>query len=262
MTMTCDTPLGPLHVRRVGRGEPTLAWHSAYVDSHSFDRLLPLFPDREWILVDGPGHGQSSAPSEPFDIEACADAAEAVISELGLELVDWVGNAWGGHTGATLACRPNPPIRRLAVLCAPMQPPDISLGIRAMLRAFPTVGLVGPLRNGLLGAMLHPDRRAADPELEDYIVQAAMTPDATGMVNALYSVVVRRKDLVGRLDRIRVPTLFVTGDNPLWPVELAREQAERLPDGQFVHICGVRHLPQLEDPERTADALRSFWASR
>jgi len=255
----CDTPLGPLHVRRVGTGEPTLVWHSAYVDSHSFDRLIPLFPEREWILIDGPGHGRSPAPPGRFSIADCADAAAAVIDQLGLESVDWVGNAWGGHTGVTLAIRPDSPIRTLAVLCAPMQPPTIGPGLRAMMKAFPIVGLVGPLRSGLVGALLDQQKREADPELEAYVVRAATGPDTRGLVRALESVVVNRTDLVAQLDRIRVPTLFLTGDNPLWPVAQARVQLARVPQGRFAHLAGVRHLPQLEDPAGTAEALRAFW---
>ena len=105
-----------------------------------------------------------------------------------------------------------------------------------------------------------PARRAEDPSLEAYVVEAATAPEVHGLVRVLRSVVVNRRDLVERLHQIEVPALFLTGDNPLWTVDQARSQAERMPNGRFVHLPGVRHLPQLEDPEGTAAALRGFWA--
>ena len=50
------TRLGRLHVRTVGTGAMTVLWPSMFVDSHTWDPVLPLLPTgRRYVLVDPPG---------------------------------------------------------------------------------------------------------------------------------------------------------------------------------------------------------------
>ena len=105
---TRPTRLGAIHVRILGSGRPTVLWPSMFVDSHTWDRMLPLLPaDRRYVLVDGPGLGLSEPLRRTSDIGEAADAAAELLAGLSIdEPVDWVGNAFGGHVGFKLATRP------------------------------------------------------------------------------------------------------------------------------------------------------------
>jgi len=46
----------------------------------------------------------------------------------------------------------------------------------------------------------------------------------------------------------------------MWTPEVARAQAEKLPDGHVRVMSGVRHLPPLEDPTATAEILADWLA--
>lgn len=98
------TTLGPLMVRRAGRGAPALLWHSLFVDSRTFDGVVEeLGRQRELFMVDGPGHGDSPGPHKRYSLEDCATAAAQILDALGISTpVDWVGNAWGGHVGISV----------------------------------------------------------------------------------------------------------------------------------------------------------------
>jgi pimeloyl-ACP methyl ester carboxylesterase len=69
------------------------------------------------------------------------------------------------------------------------------------------------------------------------------------------------RDLVvgDRWERLRVPVLFAWGDRDAFgPPAEGEAAAARMPDARVVTIPGAGHLPWLDDPERTARAIRSF----
>ena len=91
-----STDLGRLHVWRTGTGPPVVLWHSLFVDSQSWGRIVDeLARTRTVYTIDGPSHGKSEAVPRDFSFEECVAAAEQALDRLGLtEPVGWVGNAW------------------------------------------------------------------------------------------------------------------------------------------------------------------------
>jgi pimeloyl-ACP methyl ester carboxylesterase len=66
----------------------------------------------------------------------------------------------------------------------------------------------------------------------------------------------------GSPTKITAPTLVLHGaDDPLLPVANGRCLAERVPGARYVELPGVGHLIPWEEPERTAAAMREFFAS-
>lgn len=256
------TCLGPLHVRDSGGDGPALLlWHSLFVDGRSFHALLPLLPKGYRLLcVDGPCHGHSPGPHHLFDLDDCADAAVELLDALAIDRVHWIGNAWGGHVGTALASRPDTPVASLVAMCSPMQALSGRLKYVALVVLYALIRVRGPVRRGLLDALLHPDRRADDPALERYVVDAASASDRRPMLRAMRSVMLGRKSLVDQLPDVRCPTLFVTAEDPMWTPDIVRAQADKLPDGRVRVMAGVRHLPPLEDPAATAKILGDWLA--
>ncbi|WP_254899034.1 alpha/beta fold hydrolase [Thalassococcus arenae] len=67
----------------------------------------------------------------------------------------------------------------------------------------------------------------------------------------------RRRDQQGTLRKIRVPTLVLCGEHDaLCPVKRHVFMAELIPHAELVVIEGAGHLPTLEAPDATTDALR------
>lgn len=119
-----STSLRPLHVGRDGSGPPAVFWHSLWVDSRSWGPLVnKLGADRRVLTIDGPGYGRSSPIHRDFTLDDCATAAVEILDQLGIdEPVDWVGNAWGGHVGITLAISQPHRLRSLVTIAAPPTP--------------------------------------------------------------------------------------------------------------------------------------------
>jgi pimeloyl-ACP methyl ester carboxylesterase len=261
-TTTISTRLGGLHVRDIGAGHPTVLWPSMFVDSHTWDRMLPLLArDRRYVLVDGPGLGRSEPLRRQSDIAEAADAAVELLAALSItQPVDWVGNAFGGHVGFKLATRPGV-LRSLVAVSAPTEPIDAALRrrilmLRPLLR---TVGPVGPVRAAILEAMLT-DAAQADDVLRQTVIDSLTRPSRASMTKALDSFILNRVDVSDEIGDICVPSLFVASDDRGdWSPADAAAAAARSPYARVATVAAARTLVPLEQPAVLADLLRSFW---
>jgi pimeloyl-ACP methyl ester carboxylesterase len=133
-------------------------WHSLFFDSRSWSQLRGLLrDDRRLFLIDGPGHRKSGSPSTEFDLDDCAEAATEVLEAVDVQKpVDWLGNAWGGQVGLTLAANSPEWCRSVATIASPVQ----TLGrrermtITPMLWAYRCLGAVPALANQVAVALL------------------------------------------------------------------------------------------------------------
>lgn len=264
-TTSVSTRLGRLHVRTTGEGAPTVLWPSMFVDSHTWDRMLPLLPQgRRYVLVDPPGLGLSESLRHPTDIAEAADAAVDLLDGLGVEgPVDWVGNAFGGHVGFKLGTRAGV-LGSLVAVSSPAQelPADLRKQINLLLPLLRVAGPVGPVRSGILEAMLT-DASAAQEPVRRIVVESLARPTRRSMALAVRSFILNRVDVTAELADLAVPSLFVASDDRGdWSPEDARASAVVAPDAEAVTIEGARTLIPLEQPQALAEHLRQFWDRR
>lgn len=99
-------------------------------------------------------------------VNDAADGAAEVLSHLDLDVVDWVGNVWGGHVGIVFAARHPDRIKTLVTIGIPLTPLSGSerRKIVMMVRVFGLLGPVKPLRNAVIATLLTPSNRAKDKE--------------------------------------------------------------------------------------------------
>jgi len=261
-TTEVPTRLGRLHVRSIGEGAPTILWSSMFVDSHTWDPLLPLLPSgRRYHLVDPPGLGASEPLRASSDITAAADAAADLIRELGIRSpLDWVGNAFGGHVGLKLGARPGI-LRSLVAISSPTQPiPDaLRTQINILLPILRTAGPIGPVRSAILTAMLTDASTDCDP-IHRAVTQSLQRPTRRSMALAVRSFILNRVDVTAELTDLTVPSLFIASDDRGdWTPEDARAAAALAPHAQAITIPEARTLIPLEQPEGVALHVRNFW---
>jgi pimeloyl-ACP methyl ester carboxylesterase len=66
-------------------------------------------------------------------------------------------------------------------------------------------------------------------------------------------------DLSDRIDTLAVPTLILWGEEDVVvPFAVAEAYAAQIPNAELVLLPAAGHSPQLEAPERVADAIRAF----
>jgi 3-oxoadipate enol-lactonase len=67
------------------------------------------------------------------------------------------------------------------------------------------------------------------------------------------------QDRAAPIERISVPTLVIAGEeDTVYPPELAREMARRIPGAELLMLEGTGHLANLEQPERFNKAVLDF----
>jgi pimeloyl-ACP methyl ester carboxylesterase len=260
-----DTRLGALSVRRVGHGAPTVLWSSMFVDSHTWDRMLPLLlagaPGREYVLIDPPGLGRSDPLQRRTTMSEAADAARDALGALGVRgPVDWVGNAFGGHVGYELATDASA-VRSFVAISAPTEPVPAHLR-RKIALLHPLLRVAGPIRpveKAVVAAMLT-DASAQDTGILRVVLESLARPTRRSMSYALRSFIIDRSDVSDRLARLAAPSMFVASDDRGdWSPDDAQRAAARAPDARSLTISAARTLIPLEQPGVLAAAILAFW---
>jgi pimeloyl-ACP methyl ester carboxylesterase len=255
-----------LNVGQAGVGPPALLWHSLWVDSRSWGSLVDsLGAHRRLVIIDGPGYGRSDPIHRDFTLDDCARAAGEVIDHLGItEPVDWVGNAWGGHVGITLAADLPHRVHSLVTIAAPLLPVEAR---QRWTQTYPLAvlyRLTGPNRlitKALFESLLGADAIKAHRDRAADMIRGFTEVDRDSMLRTV-RFMHRWRPLIDTLPRVNVPTLFLTGDldDQHWRPADAHAAAATMPNAQVVTLTGAGHVgPLLVDADLIARTVTEFW---
>lgn len=258
------TRLGRLAVREYGEGAVAVLWHSMFVDSSSWSRVIaPLSRHRRLVVVDGPGYGASDELSRVTTMAHCAEAAADLLDGLGItEPVDWVGNAWGGHVGYELDARHPGRIASLVAISSPSEPlAAAELRKLRMLRpVLRTLGARAFLIALVAEAQLTDYSRAVDPDAIAIIRDSMSRQSRRSLSTTFASFVIRRRDLMDPIVRGTAPALFIASDDRgEWSPETARATAERRAGARAVTVSWARTLVPVEQPAALSREIVAFW---
>ncbi|MEP7282189.1 MAG: alpha/beta fold hydrolase [Rubrivivax sp.] len=259
-----------VHLRDVGpRADalPIVLLHGTSDSLHTWDGWVRgLQAGRRVITLDLPGFGLTG-PRADGDYRGDADARVVLRVLDGLQVPRFIvgGNSLGGEVAWRLATLAPERVERLLLVDAAGAPP-VGGGTRplgwtlarvpGLRRVFEWV-LPRPLVvQGLVAAFADPARLTDD--MVDRVFELTLRD---GNRRALVDRLAQRSpgaDLE-RLSTLRVPTLILWGaEDRLLPVATAREFHRRIAGSRQIVLDGVGHLPQLEAPERSLQAVRTF----
>jgi pimeloyl-ACP methyl ester carboxylesterase len=233
--------------------------------------LARLAPWYRVIAFDWPGYGESPLPPWPVTMPRLIDCLEAVRAALGIERMHLAGISMGGGAAIGYALAYPRQVRSLALI------DSYGLQAHAPLHYLSGLLLYTPGLVPLSWSLLRHNRQLAQhaleqifhdpsritPELVDECVAELQRSHAGKAFLSFQRDEVHfsglRSDYRARLPEIRCPTLVVHGDNdPLVPVECAREAAKHIPDVRLEIIESCGHWPQREHPGAFHDALGAF----
>jgi pimeloyl-ACP methyl ester carboxylesterase len=222
---------------------------------------------RRVIAVDGPGYGGSNPIHRDFTLDDCAAAAVDVLDRLGItEPVDWVGNAWGGHVGITLAVAQRNRLRSLVTIAAPLTP--VSRRQR-WTQTYPLAvlyRLFGPnrlLTKILFDTLLSTAGIAAQPDRSAEMIRTFVQADRESIRRTIRYMHTWRS-LNDKLPSVTIPTLFITGDlrDQHWGPAEAQAATATMPDARVLAVSAAGHLgPLLLNVDEIASTVAEFWRS-
>jgi pimeloyl-ACP methyl ester carboxylesterase len=242
-----------IRVQRGGTGVPLLFLADATIGAAWLpfhDRLAERF---EVILPEHPGYGGGDAPPWLDRVADLANFYLDALAKLDLQRVHLVGAALGGWIAAELATRDTARLASLTLIDP--------WGLRV-----DGVSGIDPFASSDEQTLrdLFVDPAAADPQVARLLAPEGEDALLKGkMVTAKLAWQPRLNDphLGKWLHRIDVPTLIVWGENDrILPKAYAEAWRRALPDSRAVIVPRAGHLPHVEQPTETADAMARFIA--
>lgn len=266
------TRIGEISYVEAGTGPPLLALHGLGATKGSFLTTLAALADSHRVVaLDLPGFGESAKPiGAPYDARFMARSVVTAMDGLGIDRAHLVGNSMGGRVALEAGMRHPDRVDRLVLLC-----PAVAwlrdrrfAGIVRLLR--PELGLLQvtprPVVEGLVrrlvpGATNGWAAAGVDEFLRSYLTPRGRAAFYAAARNIYLDAPDGRDGFWTRLAALERDCLFVWGKRDgLVPVGFRRHVEERLPRAQHLVLpCG--HVPQVEAPRATHDAMRRFLAA-
>jgi 3-oxoadipate enol-lactonase len=249
-----------LHARLEGReGAPVVALlNSLATDLGVWDRQVPALALHYRVLrYDVRGHGRSDAPRGPYTMAMLSDDLFALLTHFKAGRAHVVGVSLGGLIAMAAALARPADLASIAVCDSRADmPPEFARGIddRNVLVREKGIHAIADM---MVGRWFTQATLAAKPDYLETIramIRGTSIEGFTGCAEAI-----KLSGLRARVAQIRVPALFVVGDqDAALPVELMQAMQAEVPGACFAKIEGAGHLANFEQPERFNAALLGF----
>ena len=263
---TLDVNGTTLHYEDTGGGGPPIVFsHGLLWSGRMYAAQVEHLRGRfRCITYDHRGQGQSPPSARPYDMEALADDAAALIDALGARPCHFVGLSMGGFVGMRLAARRPELLRSLVLLdtAADGEPRRNVPKYRLMALVTRLVGyrpLLGSVMKIMFGPAFRrdPARAALRRELQEHLLALRVGP-----TQAALEAVITRRPVVRELGRIHVLTTVVEGADDAAVVHArARATAGLIPGARYVEIPRAGHTATVEEPAAVNAALDAHFAA-
>jgi 3-oxoadipate enol-lactonase len=209
------------------------------------------------LRYDTRGHGSSQAPDGAYTLDLLADDAIALLDELGIETVHFVGLSMGGMIGQCLALDHARRLTSLA-LCdtAAIMPDEVQSVWQDRITRAGADGMQSQVEE-TLERWFTPEFLKSDPPEADLIRRQILATPVAGYIGC--SQAISRLNYLDRLSEITHPTLIVVGeDDPGTPVAASEAMHQRIAGSRLVVLPAARHLSNIEQAAGFNKALMEF----
>ena len=264
-----ETRIGTIATMQAGDGPPVVLLHGLGATKASFlPTLGALAPRHRVIAIDLPGFGDSVKPiAAAYDPAFFASSVVALLDALEYEQAALVGNSMGGRVAIEVGLA-HPDRASALALLAPSLAWLRDRPWAPLLRLVPPqLGLLQPAPRAIVEAIA---RRAVpgggdgwtaagvDEFLRSYLEPRGRAAFYAAARNIVLEEPYGEHGFWTRLPTLKVPSLFVWGrHDPLVPLAFSGHVRRVLPGAKHLELnCG--HVPQLERPQVTHDAVARF----
>ena len=246
---------GPPLLLIMGMSGTALHWDDAFLDA--------LRRDFQVIAYDHRGVGASSRLEGVLTITQLARDAAGLLGALGLAQAHVLGISMGGMVAQELALAHPERVRTLTLGCTYCGGPGSSFGDPEVWRGLAAATMSGDRERALRAAFsanVSPEMAADPAAFARFRAIAERRPVAVSVIMAQLQACAAH-DTYARLPRLRMPTLVVHGSaDRMIPFSNGELIASRIAGARLEPLEGVGHLFFWEQPERSAELLRSHAA--
>ncbi|MED1783696.1 alpha/beta hydrolase [Brevibacillus fortis] len=241
-----------------GSGESLVLIHGFCGSSSYWHKLVPLLSKTHRVMaIDLRGHGDSSAPDEPYSMERFADDLALFVDELGLAKIHLFGHSLGGYVTLAFANQYADKLASFGLIHSTPYPDDDAA------KANRDKGAQSIRENGM-----EPFIKALIPKLfapshiesmREEVQLAKEIGFATSPIGAIQTLIAMR-DRADRnhvLQETTLPVLLVAGtEDQIIPAEKTFTVDKN--NVEQVLLPDVGHMGMVEAPEKMGTALGSF----
>jgi pimeloyl-ACP methyl ester carboxylesterase len=239
---------------RRGQGVPLVLIHGYPLDHSIWDEVTPLLaPTFDLILPDLRGSGASDSTATPYTMADLASDIAGLLDHLGIQSAFIAGHSMGGYAALAFAQAYPSRVRGLALVAsqAAADPPDRRQGRYANARQIAEEG-IGETVAGMTPKL------SADVRIQKFAHDLMRKQKPAGLIGSL-GAMAEREDMMPMLVSSSFPLILIHGDaDKLIPVDRAREIQSAVPRARLFTLAGLGHMPMMENPQATADALKEF----
>jgi 3-oxoadipate enol-lactonase len=242
-----------LAYERSGRGTPLVLIHGYPLD-HSIwnDVVSRLEKDFDLILPDVRGFGESTT-LDSYSMNDIASDIALLLDSLKIERAVLAGHSMGGYVALAFAKSFPNRISGLALIAsqAVSDSPERKEG------RYKTAADVKQ-KGVQLVADAMTDKLSVNQNVRDGIRPLIAKQGVAGVAGALVAMA-EREDSTAFLASFNKPLVLIHGDaDELIPIDRAREIKALLSSAYLSELAGAGHMPMMEFPEQTADALKKL----
>jgi 3-oxoadipate enol-lactonase len=246
-----------------GEGPAILFVHGYPLDHTIWRHQIDALDGYRRIAPDLRGMGQSDAPDLGYGMPIYAADLAALLDALGVDEVILCGLSMGGYVAFEFLRHWLPRVRGLVLMDtrAEADSPDTRRA-RDASAALAREGGAAAVAETLLPKMLSSATRAGNPDVVERVRRMMAGTPVPGMIGALAAM----RDRAGSESLLptlaALPTLVLVGEaDEVIPPDQARAMANLIPGARLALIPGAGHLPPLEQPVATTEALQQFIGS-
>ncbi|MBE0671657.1 MAG: alpha/beta hydrolase [Anaerolineales bacterium] len=243
-----------LSYERHGTGTPLVLIHGFPLDLSIWDSIVPLLEsDFDLIIPDLRGFGESSTVDTPYTMLDFANDIAGLLDFLGVEKAFLAGHSMGGYVALAFAREYPDRVNGLALVSsqAADDAPERKAG------RYKTAKDVLEKGVDVVAESMTP-KLSANEKVQEFANLLMKAQSKAGVIGALKAMA-EREDFTSILPEFNFPVLLIHGDaDALIPIDRAKEIKSVLPAAQLIKLKKAGHMPMMEFPKETAEALKKL----
>jgi pimeloyl-ACP methyl ester carboxylesterase len=243
-----------------GAGDETIVFSHGLLFSHEMFRAqIDFFKSRyRCVAYDHRGQGQSEVTKLGYDMESLYLDATALIENLQLGPVHFVGLSMGGFVGMRLAARKPHLIKSLTLMETSADGEVNKLKYSALNLIFKVAGskpVYKKIMDILFGKTFMNDQQRLEERVFWENKMMALPKTVTRAVNG----VINRSGVFDEINSIQKPTLVIVGDEDVATTPEKAQRIHKQINGSVLEIIpGAGHSSSIEKPDEVNTILEKF----
>jgi 3-oxoadipate enol-lactonase len=247
-----------------GAGDETLVFSHGLLMSHEmFHEQLDFFKSSyRCIAYDHRGQGKSEVTQTGYDMDSLYLDAAALIENLNVGAVHFIGLSMGGFVGMRLAARKPHLLKSLTLLETSADAEVYKLKYKllsAVVKVAGTKPVHKKVMNILFGQTFLTDSERKD-EVTHWTNHLLSRPRS---ITKCVDGVINRQPVYDELKSIAIPTLILVGDEDVATPPNKAERIHKQINGSILEVIeGAGHSSSIEVPEKVNFLLRKFLSNQ